>query len=29
VPPIVVAFGFVDAGCALWTHLALRRTTME
>jgi len=24
VPPIVIAFGLIDAGCALWTYLALR-----
>jgi hypothetical protein len=25
ISPIVIAFGLIDAGCALWTHLALRQ----
>jgi hypothetical protein len=25
VPPILIVFGLIDAGGALWTHLALRQ----
>jgi hypothetical protein len=29
VPPIIIGFGLVDAGCALWTHLAMRETRVQ